>query len=173
MQYNESTTERRDVELGFLRRNLPFLTRSLRAFIRSETLAHYEDVEIAQGEIVALSLIGLNPGISQNELAATLVFKKSAVTKLIKDLELRGLVSRSKTAADLRFNALTLTEAGQQKHALVLERVRRQHDAMLEGFSKEERDTLFGALNKLHDELAARHVARTGSGATPSGKPDD
>ncbi len=173
MQKSEDDTPKKEVELGFLRHNLPFLTRSLRAFIRSETLAHYADVDIAQGEIVALSLIGLNPGISQNELAASLVFKKSAVTKLIKDMEQRGLVMRRKTTADLRYNALTLTEEGQQKHALVLERVRSQHDAMLESYSEEERETLFKALNKLHDELAARHLARTGSGSAPSGKPDD
>lgn len=153
----------RRVELGFLRHNLPFLTRAVRAFIRNENAEYYHDVEAAQGEIVALSLIGLNPGISQNELAATLVFKKSAVTKLIKDLEKRGLVSRSKATNDLRYNALSLTEAGQKKHALILDRVQQQHEAMLAGFSEDERAALFSALNKLHDELAARQLARTGS----------
>ena len=60
-----------------------------------------------------LSLIGLNPGISQNDLASTVVMKKSAVTKLIGELEAKGLVIRDKPKSDRRFNALSLSLEGE------------------------------------------------------------
>src|SRR5690554_2485094 len=107
------------VELGPLRENLPFLTRALRTYIRAENADFYAALDAEQGEIVVLSVIGLNPGMSQNDLAATLVFKKSAITKLVKDLEARGYLERTKSSSDRRFNALQLSAAGQERYARI------------------------------------------------------
>lgn len=171
---NGSPEQRSDgVNLGHLRASLPFLTRALRAYIRAENAEFYTDFAAEQGEIVVISVIGLNPGISQNDLAATLVFKKSAVTKLVKDMEDRGLVERAKVAADKRFNALKLTGAGQAKYERVNERMARQQAAFLEPFSEAERTQLFSYLNRLHSHLADRHAQRTGSGAVIGGTADD
>jgi DNA-binding MarR family transcriptional regulator len=161
------------VFLGPLRESLPFLTRALRAYIRAENAEFYTDFAAEQGEIVVLSVIGLNPGISQNDLAATLVFKKSAVTKLVKGLEDRGLVERAKVAADKRFNALTLSPAGQAKYLRINERMTSQNDAFLEAFTPEEKSQLFTYLNRLHSHLADRHAQRTGSPSVISGAGDD
>lgn len=171
---NESPEQRADgVFLGPLRESLPFLTRALRAYIRAENAEFYTDFAAEQGEIVVISVIGLNPGISQNELAATLVFKKSAVTKLVKDMEDRGLVERAKVASDKRFNALKLTPAGEAKYRRINERMSQQQSAFLEPFSETERIQLFAFLNRLHTHLADRHAQRTGSASVIAGTADD
>ena len=171
---SESPEQRGEgVFLGPLRESLPFLTRALRAYIRAENTEFYTDFAAEQGEIVVLSVIGLNPGISQNDLAATLVFKKSAVTKLVKGLEDRGLVERAKVAADKRFNALTLTPTGQAKYLRINDRMTSQHDAFLEPFSAEERTQLFAYLNRLYTHLADRHAQRTGSASVIADGGDD
>lgn len=159
--------------LGPLRENLPFLTRALRAYIRAENADFYSDFGAEQGEIATLSVIGLNPGISQNDLAAILVFKKSAVTKLIKELEDRGLVERSKVAADKRFNALQLTAVGQERYEKISARMASQQAAFLEPFSDKERAEFFGYLNRLYEHLGERHSQRTGSGSAIAGSGDD
>lgn len=153
------------VVLGHLAENLPYLTRAMRAYIRVENAEHFGDLDTEHGEIATLALISLNPGISQNDLAAKVVLKKSAVTQLIKSLERRGLVQRRKSSADRRFNALTLTAEGERRHAALIERIDRQHDAVLAPFSPTERTALFAALGRLLASLEARHEARTGSRA--------
>ncbi|UYQ72066.1 MarR family winged helix-turn-helix transcriptional regulator [Pelagibacterium flavum] len=161
------------VNLGALRQNLPFLTRALRAYIRAENAAFFADFETEQGEIAVISLIGLNPTISQNEVAATLVLKKSAVTKVIKGLEERGLVQREKVEADKRFNALTLTRTGRAKYAQINARMADQHDALLTPFDAQERTELFDLLNRLHQHLVERNRDRTGSAEGISGSATD
>lgn len=171
---NGAPEQRQDsVVLGPLRESLPFLTRALRAYIRAENATFYADFAAEQGEIVVLSVIGLNPGISQNDLAATLVFKKSAVTKLVKDLEERKLVERAKVAADKRFNALTLTSEGEKKYLRINERMLSQQEEFLEPFSDTEKEQLFSYLNRLYAHLADRHAQRTGSTAAIAGSADD
>lgn len=159
--------------LGPLRENLPFLTRAIRAYIRAENAEFYSDFQAEQGEIAILCLIGLNPAISQNDLAATLVFKKSAITKLVKELEARGLIRRSKNDLDKRFNTLELTEKGQARYERFRERVELQHEAFLEPFNEEERREFFGYLNRLHAHLEERHARRTGISASIGGSADD
>ena len=161
------------VELGPLRENLPFLTRALRAYIRAENADFYAALDAEQGEIVVLSVIGLNPGMSQNDLAATLVFKKSAITKLVKDLEARGYLERSKSSSDRRFNALQLSAAGQERYARISDLIARQNAVFLEPFSKTERAELFGYLNRLYQHLGQRQLRRTGnSSAIAEGRDD-
>jgi DNA-binding MarR family transcriptional regulator len=162
MAGEEQDSTQQGIVLGPLRENLPFLTRALRAYIRAENAEFYEALDAEQGEIVVLSVIKLNPGMSQNELAAALVFKKSAVTKLIKDLEARGLVERAKSATDKRFNALQLTGEGQRRYRQISDLIASQNAAFLEPFSADERAQLFGYLNRLHVHLGQRHLHRTG-----------
>lgn len=161
------------VILGPLRENLPFLTRALRAYIRAENAEFFGDLATEHGEIAVLSVIALNPGISQNDLAATLVFKKSAITKLVKELEARGLIERAKAAADKRFNALQLTAEGQARYEKISERVTAQHAAIFETFSDRERRQFFDLLNRLYVHLGERQARRTGISAAIATDGDD
>ena len=150
----------RGLQLGHLSENLPFLTRALRAHIRAENAGLYADFDAQQGEIAVISLIGLNPGTSQNDLASTLVLKKSAVTKVIKGLEARGLVEREKVAADKRYNALRLTETGLAKFERINARMAEQHAALVAPFSAAEQKQLFALLNRLLAHLVERSTSR-------------
>jgi len=160
------------MQLGPLRDSLPFLTRALRAHIGTENASYFSDFNALQGEIVVICLIGENPGASQNDIASTLVFKKSAVTKLIKSLEDRGLVKRDKVAADKRYNALTLTAAGRAKRKRILKRMTEQHEALVAPFSAAEQKLMFALLNRLLEHLAHRSTARLGGRQAIEGTED-
>ncbi|MBR3369679.1 MAG: MarR family transcriptional regulator [Rhodobacteraceae bacterium] len=149
------------INLGHLRENLPFLSRTIRAFIRAENAEHFGDMNTEHGEIATLSLIRENEGISQNDLAQYIVLKKSAVASLIKTLEKRGLVQRRKVLSDRRYNALSLTPAGLAWHDQLMQRMDAQHKAMLGPFSADDRAALLDLLNRLHLHLAARSSQRT------------
>ncbi|MFD1912174.1 MarR family winged helix-turn-helix transcriptional regulator [Halodurantibacterium flavum] len=173
MEGADHDLEHQRVVLGPLRENLPFLTRALRAYIRAENADFYQALDAEQGEIVVLSVIKLNPGMSQNELADALVFKKSAVTKLVKDLEARGLVERTKSATDKRFNALQLTDPGEQRYQRISTLIAAQNAALLEPFSETEREALFTYLNRLYVHLGQRHMLRTGKSPAIAESGDD
>jgi DNA-binding MarR family transcriptional regulator len=136
------------VALGYLGRDFPFMLRSLRGYIRAATTQTFTGLETEPGEIAILNLVAINPGLSQNALAAMLVLKKSAVTKAVHSLEARGLIGRRK-GEDRRFNALTLTEAGVKKVTAMRERMAAQHDILFADTPAAEQDAFFEQLRRI------------------------
>ena len=142
------------IRAGWLQHDLPFLIRSLRYLLRpqGEALRHAAGLEA--GEIGILAVLQLNPGISQNDLAASVVLKKSAVTRIVQNLERRELIERMRSAADRRANCLHLTDAG----IAVVESVRKAtlalHDEWFESVSPADRAVFFAVLNTLIERLA-------------------
>lgn len=137
------------IDLGYLSRDISFMSRVLRAHIRwaNAELEHEKDSQ--SGRSALLSVIGLNPGISQNDLAATVVLKKSAVTKLIGDMEAEQLVIREKPKADRRYNALRLSDEGEDKWRALKNEMLVQQEALLAPLNGREREKLFQLLGRL------------------------
>lgn len=142
------------VELGYLGRDFPFMLRSLRGYIRAATSQTFAGLDTEPGEIAILNLVGINPGLSQNDLAAMLVLKKSAVTKAVSSLQARGLIGRRK-GEDRRFNALTLTAEGEAKVARMRERMAQQHEILFEGVSEAGQAAFFDQLRRILARLYA------------------
>lgn len=142
-----------EVDLGPLARDLPFMIRNIQALLRAEGQAIRNALGLEHGSIGVLSIVWLNPGISQNDLAASLAMKKSAITKLVTVLEKQNFVSRKRISADRRYNALTLTSEG---HLLVAE-IRRLTDALnarlMEGAEESDREAFFRVLGTLFARL--------------------
>lgn len=156
-----------EIDLGYLEQDLSFLSRVLRTYIRNETGLAYEELEVEPGEIAITNLIGINPGVSQNDLAEALVLKKPAVTKLVKALESNGFVERRQVAADKRYNALYLTPAGESRRQTMRAICDEHQQAMLAVFSETEQSRFFSMLGRLHQHLAQRHQADSEADQNP------
>lgn len=143
------------VELGPLSREVVFLVRNLNALLRPEGLRMREAMEVESGAIGVLAMIWINPGISQNDLAASLALKKSAVARSVKQLEEQGLVARRRAAADRRANALTLTEAGHEKMAIFRPLSAALHERLFEDTPAEDREAFLRVLAALVEKLSA------------------
>ncbi|TKW65710.1 MAG: winged helix-turn-helix transcriptional regulator [Paracoccus denitrificans] len=137
------------IELGYLSRDLSFISRVLHAHVRWAHADLDPDSETLGGRAALLGVIALNPGISQNDLATAVVLKKSAVTKFITEMEAEGLVIREKPKSDRRYNALRLSPAGQRRWNLQKSRMHDQQQTLLEPLNGRERDKLFQLLGKL------------------------
>lgn len=144
----------RKVELGYLGTDLAFMSRVLRAHISQANADLYQQQKVEIGSVAILNLIGINPGISQNELASAVVVKKSAVTKIVSELEAQGLIERVKSNTDKRFNALHLTPAGAQKRDGMRIQMDAIEDTLMEPLTSIERDILFSMLGKIIDHMA-------------------
>lgn len=65
-------------------------------------------------QFAVLVCVADNPGLSQTDLVRATGIDRSTLTEIIRRLVRRGLVTRRRTAADQRANALQITEAGSE-----------------------------------------------------------
>ena len=144
------------VRAGWMERDLPFLTRSLRFLIRADSDALRQKAGLELGEIGVLGIVSHNPGISQNDLATSLVLKKSAVTKLVQRLETRGMIARRRSQSDRRSNELSLTPAGTATAEKLRGLAQQLHDEWFRDIPPGEREVFFSVLFRLVASMAER-----------------
>lgn len=131
------------------------MLRNLQALLRPEGQSIRDAMGIEGGGIGVLGLIWINPQISQNDLAGCLALRKSAVTKVVVSLEAQGLVRRTRAPGDRRTNALTLTEAGQEKIAIFRRLSLAMHERLFEGIGEADQECFFRVLATLYARLSA------------------
>lgn len=144
-------TERNGVDLGHLATDISFVTRILRAHLLDMNAEFFAANDVASGHVAILNLIGLNPGVSQKNLADVVVLKKSALTKAVNELEKIGLIERRKGDGDQRFNALFLSEAGEARVAKMRAAMLASQDRIFTDIPAPERAQLFETVWKLID----------------------
>jgi len=142
------------LDLGHLYSDISFVTRILRSRILEHNESFFAEHEVAGGEVAVLNLIAINPGLSQKDLAQAIVLRKSALTKLVNELECVGLIERRKEAADKRLNALYLTDAGEARVGRMRRDMARLQEELLAPLSPAERAMLFELLWRLVDSAS-------------------
>lgn len=145
----ETSGPRRRLALGTLDGLLGFHVRMAQAAIYRDFAAAVAELDLTQKQFAALELIGVNPGVSQIDLAEALGTDRATMMALIDRLEARGWVERAVSTADRRRQELRLAEAGRanldRARALVV-----AHEARLfEGISPAERDGLIAVLRRV------------------------
>ena len=150
------------IRAGWLQSDLMFLTRSLRYLLRPQGEGLRRAAGLEPGEIGILAVVGLNPGVSQNDLAASVVLKKSAVTRLVQDLERRGLLVRARSTTDRRANCLHLTPGGEAVIARVRQETRAMQDGWFDGVDPAARAIFLEVLSHLVARLADTAAPETG-----------
>jgi DNA-binding MarR family transcriptional regulator len=96
-----------------------------------------------------LVLIGRNPGISQGELARVLGVEGSTMVQAIARLAELGLIARHRAEHDRRRFALYLTRAGLDAVTVIEANLKAHEDAVLRGFSAEDRAVLKRLLGRI------------------------
>ena len=91
--------------------------------------------------------------VPQHELAEFLRVKPSTVNGVLDRMEEKGLVRRSVNGEDARRRLITLTEKGAEQQALFEQSFLDTEEAMVRGFSQEEREALLSLLNRVIQNL--------------------
>jgi len=89
----------------------------------------------------------------QRELADIIRVKPSTVNGVLDRMEEKGLVRRSVSGSDARRRLITLTEKGAEQQALFQRSFQDAEEAMVRGFSQEERETLCALLDRVIQNL--------------------
>lgn len=122
---------------------------SFQAFAR-RTREH----DLNPGRFAALMVIGKNPDISQTALSQAIGLDKSTLTPAIDDLARRGLVRRTRTAADKRAYRLQLTAAG-EGILRELTACAQAHDHDLDVIVGRQRPAVLRALKRIVETLGS------------------
>lgn len=89
----------------------------------------------------------------QRELTEFLRAKPSTVNGVLDRMEEKGLVRRSVSGQDARRRLITLTDKGAERQARFAESFLANEEALVRGFSAEERETLLALLDRIVENL--------------------
>lgn len=101
------------------------------------------------GKMTAMTLLELNPGLTQSTIAKSINKDKAAIARIIDELVGEGLINRDVSPEERRSYSLTLTEKGHAEFTRFAELCKDCEDAFTEGLTAEERDQLLYLLRKL------------------------
>jgi DNA-binding MarR family transcriptional regulator len=105
---------------------------------------------ITPGLFGMLQVIAANPGLGQSRLAEAMEVDRSAIVKVVDQLEGRGLIVRWPSPHDKRSNCLRLTAKGSKALRRMETRVLQHEDEFTEVLSAEEREILVRLLMRLY-----------------------
>lgn len=120
---------------------------SFRAFARISGVP-----DLKPGRFAAMMVIHTNPGITHVALSRAIARDKSTMTPLVRDLETRGLVKRTRSQTDRRNVTLTLTKAG-ERTVEALSVHARAHDRKLDTIVGEHKEEFIRLLRRIADVL--------------------
>lgn len=127
-------------------------------------IKRYVDSTSATRELETLSAAGgwvlgylaehEHANIYQRDIEKDLCMCRSAVSKLVAELEQNEMLMRERVASDDRLKKLVLTERGRTVTAHIREENRRMEQILTQGFSDDERNLLHGYLARMRQNIA-------------------
>lgn len=111
--------------------------------------AGYGDISFAQGGIIHYLYQNRDRDVYQRDLESFFDLRRSTLTGILQGLEKNGYLERVPVISDGRLKKLVLTEKAVQMEQTVRDTLDRNENVFLNGFSEEEKDFLFAALEKI------------------------
>lgn len=139
------------LDLEILNASVGYMLRRAQLSVFADFGETFAQLNLRPGQFAALTVIHGNHGMAQSGICAALGIQRSNFVAVIHDLERRGLVRRTSSAADRRSKGLELTPAGRR----VLERaagLQRIHEARIaQRLGPGGREQLLRLLERLAD----------------------
>jgi DNA-binding MarR family transcriptional regulator len=106
-------------------------------------------LDLTPAQTGLLRAVALEPGRSQQAIAAQLGMQPSRLVTLVDQLEERGLVRRDRNRDDRRTYSVTVTVAGSRMMGRIRELSRTHEDTLLADLDADERKQLHALLSRL------------------------
>lgn len=120
-------------------------------------------VNLNPDEIGILSLLMKNKSMTMTELAEGLQKDNANMTRMIKGLELRCLISKKRDEIDKRVSRVVLTEAGLDEVHSAWQLMDELVSQAIMGISQEEHDLTCDVLKKINANLNLPSVSKNGN----------
>jgi DNA-binding MarR family transcriptional regulator len=126
-----------------------YLLRRVNKLSIARVEAEFDGNDISFTQWVVLALVSFGIATTCTELSRNMDHDKGALTRVIGQLEERGLIERRRDADDRRVSQLTVTADGRDIVADLARRVIDVWNDILRDFDREEVERLIGTLAKL------------------------
>lgn len=136
------------ISLGYLLRRVSKLSGS-----RIETA--FQDSDITFTQWIVLALVSSDTANTCTALARDMDHNSGAMTRLIDQLEERGLIIRTRAEKDRRISKLSITDAGNEMKTMLAARVAGVWNEIITGFDHDDIRQLITTLTKLLDRIEA------------------
>ena len=132
---------------------LSFYVRSVNLLVSQDLDAHTESLQLAggTGKISTILLVDSNPGLRPSVLAHFIRKDRSAMAKLLWQMEHAGYLEQRVSPSERRARELYLTKKGQAFAKRVRQVVKAQDDDFFAMLSAKEREVLLGLLRKVYE----------------------
>jgi DNA-binding MarR family transcriptional regulator len=110
---------------------------------------HFPDLSVPFSHAFAVHELDHSAPLSQQELADRLMLEKSTVSRMVADLEQKGLVERERDPANRRTYRLRLTDKGRMFHAHIADVYGGRFHQWIAALTDAERDALLVGLPAL------------------------
>lgn len=137
-----------------LKRYVPALVTYLANKLSSGASVCYRrhfDIGVTEWRLIALLKVDTN--ITANHISEVIGLDKAAVSRALKFLKERRLVSFVKNAKDGRSTLIALTSSGEDIHDQIIKVALKREELLLKNFSEQELDTLINLLNKMNNNV--------------------
>lgn len=91
--------------------------------------------------------------VFQKDLEEIFSVRRSTMSTIILRMEQKGFLRRESVPYDARLKKIVLTEKGETVHEMIETRIAETEKKLAEGFTEEEKQMLFGLLEKLRQNL--------------------
>lgn len=146
-----SETSERSVNFGFLTDHVIHHYRLLNLELTRLHAKLFKNTPIQKGvgKMTAMTLLELNPGLTQATIAKSINKDKAAIARIIDELVREGFINRDISPEERRSYSLTLTDKGHAEFARYAQLSKDCEEAFTDGLTAEERDQLLYLLRKL------------------------
>jgi len=149
-----------DVASYTSRDSVGYLVRRLAAIITNRLEAAFASRQFTLTQWSVLMHLRDGSARTASDLSCAFQHDSGALTRLLDQLEARGLIARRRSVRDRRVVELELTDAGERAIEALLPTVVAALNAALAPLSRAEFEQFRGALVKIFDHLAAGRTAR-------------
>lgn len=145
-----------EVDLDVLENTLSFYIRTVNIAVSRDLDDRLEGLDVARGtgKITTLLLVDSHPGIRPSVIAQLILKDRSAMGKLVDQMEGHGLLTRSVSAEDSRALELYITPKGAELAEKVRGLVTKQSADFFEFIPEDEQKQLMDILRRAYRRIA-------------------
>ena len=139
---------------------LTYRVARLHQALNAQAVSILSDVSgISLGQWRVMVMIGWGGVKTARELTRSTGFDPAFISRTVRSLEDAGLLRTERSSADRRVVNMELTEEGAKLHDRTLPHMQARQEALLAALAPEEREAIFGIIDKLELEARQRGIA--------------
>ncbi len=128
---------------------MPYLLNRIAATWNAELAVELRKFDLTTPQMRVLAVLGINSGLTINELSILAVTEQSTMSRTLDALEVRGLVRRRPRANDMRVREVEITEQGRRSFDSFWPVMFNRYEEMFRGISEDEYTQCIATLHKV------------------------